>query len=184
MYQNYGLHCCSKYIYIYIKLKSVSKKILSPWQVRYIIQLPPFFWKSCSENVSRANFVRSSQNLRFCLFCFFIFLNSREGQTKNNINLISYFWTHLPLGDSGHYKDSNSSFPRIKSFQFWGCSKKCATCLERISKFAFPKYFKQWSHHKGMRSLFNYFEWNKFPMCEFLICLYNPITRHKIWLHF
>lgn len=48
---------------------------------------------------------------------------------------------------------------KLSSFE--DVPKKCATYLERISKFAFPKYFKQWSHHKGMCSLSNWLLWMK-----------------------
>lgn len=125
------------------------------------IFLEILFWK-CEES----NFVRHSHNSRICVcfFCFvFIFLDSREEQTKNNINLTSYFWAYLLLNDSGHYQKSKPSSPRMKIFQFWGFSKKkkSATCLERISKFAFPKYFRQWSHHRGMCSLSNWLLWMK-----------------------
>ena len=61
-----------------------------------------------------------------------------------------------------------------------------ARYLERISKFSFPHVLNNDHKNKSMCSLLNWQLWNEatVPMYKFLICLYKPITRHRVWLHF
>lgn len=158
-----------------------------PWQVRYIIQLPTFFWKFYFENVTRANFVRHSHNLRFCLFglfCFFIFLDRRN---KPKIILTwSAIFEHTCLSMILAIT-KNQTHP----FQGWKVSSF------RIFQKNMPHALREFKNLHSQNILSNdhiirvcvlsqtdYFEWNKFPICELLICLYNPITRHRVWLHF
>ena len=142
------------------------------------IFLEILFWK-CEQSL----FCEIQSQLKIlCLFCLvFIFLNSREEQTKNNINLTSYFWAYLPLNDSGHYQKS-----KIKTFS----SKDENFPVLRIfkKKKNVPHAYREFQNLHSQNTLSNdhilevcvlsqtdYFEWNKFSVCEFLICFYKPI---------
>lgn len=53
------------------------------------------------------------------------------------------FLVHLSLNDSDHYQKIKPIPSKYEKFSSFEAIKKCTTGLERISKFAFPKYLKQ-----------------------------------------
>lgn len=164
---------------------SISRNVLSPWQVRYKIQ---FFWKSYFGNVSGANLLdtlRPRDSVFVCFFClFFIFLNSRRSKPKIILAIFEHTCHSMILVIIKKKKikpipSKDEIFPVLRMLK-----KMCHRL--RISKFAFPKCFKQWSHHEGMCSLSNWLLWMKqqFLIYKFLVCLHNPITRFRVWFHF
>lgn len=127
---------------------------------------PTFFRKSYLGNMSRVNlwYIITLQNsVIFVFVLFFAFLNSREKQIfKKLLNMINdVFLVHLSLNDSDHYQKIKPIPSKYEKFSSFEAIKKCTTGLERISKFAFPKYLKQWSHHEGMCSTSNQLFWKK-----------------------